>query len=66
MKQHVVKMPAPEDVRPDQFSGGFQEQVRHRAYELYEARGKEDGHDAEDWLRAESEVAQKESKSLAA
>jgi len=31
--------------------------VRARAYELYELRGKMDGHAEEDWLQAESEVA---------
>src|SRR5437868_11483401 len=30
--------------------------VAHRAYELFEARGSEHGHDCEDWLRAESEL----------
>jgi len=35
----------------------LEEQIRRRAYELYEARGREDGHDLEDWLRAEAEVA---------
>jgi len=38
------------------------EQVRRRAYELYEQRGKEDGHDLEDWLQAESEVVQAKTK----
>jgi len=33
------------------------ENVRARAYELYEVRGKIDGHAEEDWLQAESEVA---------
>lgn len=32
------------------------EQIARRAYELYEARGREDGHDLEDWLRAEAEI----------
>ena len=32
------------------------EQIRRRAYELYEERGREGGHEIEDWLRAESEV----------
>ena len=27
-------------------------QIRQRAHELYEARGREDGHDLDDWLRA--------------
>jgi hypothetical protein len=31
-------------------------QIRTRAYELYEARGREDGHDVEDWLEAEAEI----------
>jgi hypothetical protein len=26
------------------------------AYEIYEARGREDGHDLDDWVRAETEV----------
>jgi hypothetical protein len=32
------------------------EEIRRRAYELYESRGREDGHDIDDWLRAEAEV----------
>jgi hypothetical protein len=34
-----------------------QEKVRARAYELYEVRGRIDGHAEEDWLQAEGEVA---------
>jgi hypothetical protein len=30
--------------------------VRRRAYELYEQRGRRDGHAQEDWLRAEEEI----------
>jgi Protein of unknown function (DUF2934) len=37
--------------------------IRQGAYELYEARGREDGHDLEDWLRAESEITPQEQKS---
>ena len=33
----------------------LQEQVRRRAYELYEERGKVDGFEIEDWLQAEAE-----------
>jgi hypothetical protein len=32
------------------------EQIARRAYELYEARGREDGRDLDDWLRAEAEI----------
>jgi hypothetical protein len=31
-------------------------QIRTRTYEFYEARGREDGHDVEDWLEAEAEI----------
>ncbi len=34
----------------------LEEHIRQRAYELYEARGREQGHELEDWLRAEEEV----------
>jgi hypothetical protein len=34
----------------------LEEDIRRRAYEFYEARGKEDGHDLEDWLRADKEI----------
>jgi hypothetical protein len=30
--------------------------IARRAYELYEARGCEDGHDEENWLQAEREL----------
>jgi len=33
-----------------------EELVRQRAYQLYEERGREDGHDLDDWLRAEAEM----------
>ena len=37
----------------------LQDQIRRRAYELYEQRGSNDGHEVSDWLQAESEVTQK-------
>ena len=33
----------------------LEEQIRLRAYALYVDRGSEDGHDLDDWLRAEAE-----------
>lgn len=44
----------------------LQEQIRRRAYELYEQRGREDGHELEDWLQAELEVTQQKAKTVAA
>jgi hypothetical protein len=35
-----------------------QKQIEARAYELYLQRGREDGHDSEDWLIAEKELKQ--------
>ena len=37
----------------------LESQISLRAYELYEARGREDGHEQEDWLRAEEEITSK-------
>lgn len=37
----------------------FQAQVRLRAYELYERRGSQEGHELDDWLQAEAELVQK-------
>jgi hypothetical protein len=34
----------------------LQEEIRDRAYELYEQRGGLDGFDLEDWLQAEAEI----------
>jgi hypothetical protein len=44
----------------------LQEQIRRRAYELYEQRERGDWHELDDWLQAESEVAQKKAKAIAA
>jgi hypothetical protein len=41
-------------------------QIRQRAYEHYEARGRQDGHDEEDWLRAEAEITNKKARTVAA
>jgi len=34
----------------------LEQRIRNRAYELYEARGREDGHAVDDWLRAEEQI----------
>ena len=34
-----------------------QEEIAHRAYELYLLRGRDPGKDVEDWVRAEKELA---------
>ena len=37
-------------------NSGSEENIRCRAYELYEQRAREDGHAVEDWLQAEAEL----------
>ena len=42
------------NLQPSAVSGDLQKQIEQLAFQLYEARGREDGHDIEDWLRAEA------------
>ena len=44
----------------------LEEQIRLRAYELYEERGREDGRDEEDWLRAKEEITVKKFRTATA
>jgi hypothetical protein len=44
----------------------LEDQIRLRAYELYEERGRQDGHDEEDWLRAKEELTIKKFRSATA
>jgi Protein of unknown function (DUF2934) len=34
----------------------IEQQIQQRAYELYERRGRTDGHDLDDWLQSECEI----------
>ena len=43
----------------------FEEQIRCRAYEIYERRGGQDGHDIEDWLQAEADLGQERTMAAA-
>jgi hypothetical protein len=51
MKQELLTKKDAAIATPDE------ENVRARAYELYEVRGRIDGHAEEDWLQAEGEAA---------
>ena len=44
----------------------LEHQIRQRAYELYEECGREDGHELDDWLRAEEEITRKKTRTIAA
>ena len=41
----------PTDAHPN-----LEEEIRRRAFEIYVEHGREDGHDLDDWLEAESEI----------
>lgn len=58
--------PGRPDKRQPQESPTIEEAIRIRAYELFEERGRENGHDQEDWLRAEEEVTGKKIRTMAA
>lgn len=44
----------------------LEEEIRRRAYELYEARGRQDGHELDDWLEAEADITHTQQKVTAA
>ena len=50
----------------DQVSPQLEQQIRSRAYELYEQRGRTDGYEVDDWLRAETEITSGKPKAIAA
>lgn len=63
----MARAPRPTDTstrgetQPDRLhpgTGTSPERVAQRAYERYEARGREDGHDLADWYEAERELQQ--------
>jgi hypothetical protein len=44
----------------------IEQQIRQRAYELYEQRGRTDGHELDDWLQAECEIKGTQANAAAA
>jgi hypothetical protein len=39
-----------------------EDEIRQRAYQLYEERGRQDGHALDDWLRAEAEITRNKTR----
>jgi hypothetical protein len=60
-KKPVVTSHAHEELQIE-----LEEKIRNRAYELYEGRGRQDGHHIEDWLEAEAELNAQRSRTVAA
>ena len=50
------KSPEREERQPDRSPVITEDVIARRAYALYLARGREDGHEVEDWLQAEREL----------
>ena len=48
-------LPTVVDQRPRSIAD-LEEQICRRAHEMYEQRGREEGHALDDWLQAESEI----------
>jgi Protein of unknown function (DUF2934) len=41
---------------------GLESQIRERAFEIFQERRNEDGHELDDWLRAEEEITSQETR----
>jgi hypothetical protein len=51
--QGAIKKPPASEMDDPQ---GLKSQIRQRAFELYQERGRKDGHELDDWLLAEEEI----------
>lgn len=47
-------------------SRALEHQIRQRAHELYQERGRKEGHELDDWLRAEEEIKRKKVRAVSA
>jgi hypothetical protein len=56
--QVVPSVPIKADLQKTDSGGELQDHIRARAYQLYEQRGRDDGHNLDDWLQAEAELSQ--------
>jgi DUF2934 family protein len=63
MKPRSISDPTPTET--ELRTPELEEQVRARAYDLYEQRGRADGHELDDWLQAEAELTSKSEKAAA-
>jgi len=55
MKPRPIPLPTPKEAA--EARAELEGQIRRRAYELYEQRGRVDGYALDDWLQAEAEVS---------
>jgi len=64
MEPKPIPLPTPQEA--EEARAELEEQIRRRAYELYEQRGRVDGHALDDWLQAEAEVLSAKQRKTAA
>jgi hypothetical protein len=58
-RNHTIPAKVTRQTRPGAPADGLEAEIRARAYELYEHRGGEAGHELDDWLQAETELQRK-------
>ena len=52
----TTRNPSVLSLRQAENTAELEQQIQRRAYQLYEQRGRENGHELDDWLEAEAEV----------
>jgi hypothetical protein len=66
MKHALKPSSKPKITQVAETSKGLESQIRIRAYELYEQRGKGEGREIDDWLEAEAELVRQKAKAAVA
>jgi Protein of unknown function (DUF2934) len=56
--QVIPSVPIKANLQKTEGGGEMRGHIRARAYQLYEQRGRDDGHSLDDWLQAEAEVSE--------
>ena len=66
--KHALKPPSKPKITAQvaESSKELEAQIRIRAYDLYEHRGKGDGRELDDWLEAEAELVRQKAKAAGA
>ena len=62
LKWSALSSKSPSPLRPNLMDAEIEEQIRQRAYELYQKRGGGDGNATDDWRQAKEEVLRSKAK----
>jgi DUF2934 family protein len=55
-KENIMAIAKPQPRKETTPTIDMDERIRLRAFQLFELRGREDGHDLDDWVAAETEI----------